>query len=259
LRQNNHPLQIITNHADQPWELMHDGEDFLCLRHAVGRMPAMQREPVQPAHPTAPRARFLLIADPTCDLPGSREEITAIADMLAGHAEVTRLVGTDATIEAFINRLIDTNMIFDVIHYAGHAKFEAGRPSDSTLRLHNGLIYAGDIERALSFRPVVFLNACQASQQKSGEFTGGYLGSYTEGLVTSFLLGGARGCIGPLWSVPDGAARDFAVHFYQRLLDGDAIGEALRDTRNHMRQRAPKDSIWAAYVLHGDPTLKLLS
>ena len=37
-------IQIVTNHADVPWELMHDGQDFLCLRVPVGRFPKMVQE-----------------------------------------------------------------------------------------------------------------------------------------------------------------------------------------------------------------------
>ena len=36
------PLTVISNDLELPWELMHDGEDFLCLKRPFARMPVGQ-------------------------------------------------------------------------------------------------------------------------------------------------------------------------------------------------------------------------
>jgi len=150
-----------------------------------------------------------------------------------------------------------TEGVFDVIHYAGHAAFNIERPMESVLHLHDEDMYAEHIERLLGYRPLVFMNACEASKEQSGEYVGGYLGSFTEGLATSFLLGGARGCIGPMWPVPDGAAKELASDFYGHVISGKPIGEALRLARVQSHDRIPQNTIWAAYILHGDPTASI--
>jgi CHAT domain-containing protein len=150
------------------------------------------------------------------------------------------------------------NPPFDVIHYAGHAAFDAERPGESDLKLSDGVVPARDIESTLSYRPLIFLNACEAGYQQSEDLPGSYMGSEIEGLAASCLLGGARGCIGPLWRVPDGQVADFAIAFYKHALDGDSLGTALRLARLESRKDAPITKVWAAYVLYGDPTVQLL-
>ncbi|MBI5634698.1 MAG: CHAT domain-containing protein [Nitrospirae bacterium] len=251
------PLEIITNYANPPWELMFDRKEYLCLRLSLGRLPVMERQPRLNDHPAQTPLRFLFVADPKGDLKGAREEVKVIAKMLRGKADVVVLQGKDATSERVSNCLIGTEGVFDVIHYAGHAAFNIERPMESVLHLHDEDMYAEQIERLLGYRPLVFMNACEASKEQSGEYVGGYLGSFTEGLATSFLLGGARGCIGPMWPVQDGAAKELASYFYAHVVGGKSVGEALRLARVQSCNRDPKNTIWASYILHGDPTVAL--
>ena len=34
------PLTITSNNPELPWELLHDGTEFLCLKRTFARMPA---------------------------------------------------------------------------------------------------------------------------------------------------------------------------------------------------------------------------
>jgi hypothetical protein len=253
----NAPLQIITNYADQPWELMHDGQDYFCLKLAVGRLPTMSRFPKKNYHRPGARPSFLLIGDPNDNLPSARREVDAIQDKLRDRADITVLKGKEATLINFINCLLGTPA-FDVIHFAGHAAFNKFMPSESDLKLSDGVVPARDIEGTLGYRPLIFLNACEAGYQQSEELPGSYTSSNIEGLAASCLLGGARGCIGPLWPVPDGQAADFAISFYENALKGNSLGTALRLARLESYQNAPNTKVWAAYVLYGDPTVQLL-
>jgi len=47
------------------------------------------------------------------------------------------------------------------------------------------------------------------------------------GLGPACLRAGAQGYVGPLWSVPNGAAREVAAQFAERVLRGEAASEAL--------------------------------
>jgi hypothetical protein len=257
LLSENAPLQIITNYADQPWELMHDGKDFFCLKLAIGRLPTMSRFPKKNDHFHGARPSFLLIGDPNNDLPGAQREVDAIQDKLRDRADIRVLKGEEATIRNFINCLLG-NPAFDVIHFAGHAAFNKFMPSESDLKLSDGVVPARDIEGVLGYRPLFFLNACEAGYQQSEEISGSYTSSNIEGLAASCLLGGARGCIGPLWPVPDGQAADFAISFYVNALKGNSLGTALRLARLESHQKALESKVWAAYILYGDPTVQLL-
>lgn len=258
LRELQSAIQIITNCAEIPWELIHDGKEFLCMRLSVGRVLAMQPDAAKHEHLPGPQLRFLIVADPTDDLPATREEAAAIEKMLAGRASVKTLIGKEQVTEnALIDLLTQRDATFDVIHYAGHADFNAQHPGESKLLVGDGAVYTEHIESSLKYCPLVFLNACEGGRDQSGEFRGGYLGSFTEGLAAAFLRGGACGCIGPIWPVPDSRARDFALDFYERVLRDFSIGEALRDARQQSYARSVADKVWAAYTLHGDPTVRL--
>ena len=85
-----------------------------------------------------------------------------------------------------------------------------------------------------------------------------YFQQPAEGLASAFIYGGARGCIGALWPVYDRPAAQFAVQFYSRVLEGHMIGEAMRLARRQIRQEYPNQITWAAYMLYGDPTYRLV-
>jgi len=60
-----------------------------------------------------------------------------------------------------------------------------------------------------------------------------------------------------LWPIYDRPAAAFAIHFYNRVLEGHMIGEALRLARVEIRRQHPESITWAAFVLYGDPTIRL--
>ena len=66
------------------------------------------------------------------------------------------------------------------------------------------------------------------------------------------------GCIGALWPIFDDPAALFAVDFYNEVLKGTMIGEAMRRARKKSREQYPENMTWAAFVLYGDPTSSLV-
>ncbi|MFQ5344206.1 MAG: CHAT domain-containing protein, partial [Anaerolineae bacterium] len=150
---------------------------------------------------------------------------------------------------------------YDVIHYAGHARFGDDDGEESALELAQGRVLpASQIERGLRGTPLVFLNACSSAQadlQETAHPPLTYLGAAAESLAAAFIFGGAQGFIGALWPVLDAGSRRFAAFFYDRALAGDPVGEALRATRQRLHQERPADPTWASFVLYGDPTYRL--
>jgi CHAT domain-containing protein len=73
-----------------------------------------------------------------------------------------------------------------------------------------------------------------------------------------FIYGGALGYIGCLWPIYDRPAADFAIHFYRQVLEGHMIGEAMRLARVEIRKTYPDQITWAAFVLYGDSTFRLV-
>ena len=105
----------------------------------------------------------------------------------------------------------------------------------------------------------MFLNACQSARTNNEPAPDGpfHLQKPAAGLASSIIYGGA-GCIGALWPIFDDPAALFAVDFYNEVLKGTMIGEAMRRARRKSREQYPENMTWAAFVLYGDPTSSLV-
>lgn len=263
-------ITVTTNDLELPWELMVHRGEFICLGRPVARMPMGQVFPRFEMRTPGPvrKLRFLLIyADPKQNLPSAEAEVRAIEESLRqtwkDKIEVEVLDRVNASSRRLNAVLLGGR--YDVIHYAGHAAFDEHNPDLSGLLLEGEeVFFAQKIRRLLEGRPLVFLNACEAArtaneQQADPQSRVEYLLKRpAEGLASAFIYGGALACIGPLWSVYDKPAAEFAVSCYNKVLEGYMIGEAMRLARHESRKAHPDHITWAAFVLYGDPTFRLV-
>jgi hypothetical protein len=262
-------LTVTSNDLELPWELMHDGENFLCVKRAFARMPIGEVYPrrTRPSR-IRPRTpwRVLLIhadpyhADPDRRLGAAQREVEAIAERLktlVPEENIRILRPAEATVDAITRHLSSGD--YDVVHYAGHAGFDPDDPTRSHLVVHEGDEFSADrIQKVLEGRPVVFLNACDTSRARNAaESPGAGLVARAQGLASAFVYGGAHACVGSLWPVFDDSARDFAVSFYDRLFHRQRIGEALAQARQQSREKNLDRLTWASYALYGDPLHRL--
>lgn len=290
LRANTCSLTIATNDLELPWEFMYydqtpttptdgdggesqagdqpneDAENFLCLSRPIARRlmgrPLPTERPPRLDRPA--KRQFLFIANPTGDLDGAEREVKAVVDELnrswADQIETTVLSGKQVTGRR-LNQLLRSDS-YDVIHYSGHAFFDDNDPDYSGLLLHNREIFFADkVRRLLGGQPLVFLNACESARSANEDRSSGAgynLQKPAQGLAASFVYGGALGCIGSLWPINDLRAARFAVEFYNQVLEGHMIGEAMRRARVRVKGNEPDEITWAAFVLYGDPTFRLV-
>lgn len=254
------PLTISTNDPAIPWELLHDGRAFLGIEHAVGRRLISGRTPPSRAGVQRERPTFLFVADPGGDLGGAAEETQQLVATLSRRGFACDLLLGERASYLSVQEALGTGR-YDVIHYAGHARGGDDDGEESALELAQGRVLpASQIERVLRGTPLVFLNACSSAQadlQDTAQQPLTHLGAAAESLAAAFVFGGAQGFIGALWPVLDAGSRRFAAFFYDRVLAGDPVGEALRATRHRLHQERPADPTWASFVLYGDPTYRL--
>ncbi|MBO0512955.1 CHAT domain-containing protein [Streptomyces beijiangensis] len=239
---------------DVPWELICDEYGFISRRIAFGRTL------IRPSKVMENSARksvcVAVVGDPTQDLPEARREAEEIAekcrDALAIlkqrfsiYGSVRLLLGAEATKEAvLLDLLMDPSQDIDLLHYAGHAKFDPRDPSNSSLPLSDG-DFRGFEARNLGCSPFVFVNGCRAAATSpDGVASFGAV----SGLAAEFLTGGAVAYIAPLWPVGDAPARRVAQTFYKNVMAGDSAGEAIFAAR---KSEETPDAL--AYVLFGDP------
>lgn len=262
LRSLDSPLLIQTDDADVYWELLNHGgsesDSFLALRLDVGRSLKMQSVPPAVPRPDTPM-RCLLVADPNPDedewaLPEAAREANGLRDWLQQHGVdcADFLRGMDAD-EA---NLLDTlaHHRYDIIHYAGHVVLDP-QSHQYALRLHGGRLFpSSSIRKQVKGSPLVFLNACWSSKAQGAATNAA--GSI-EGMTNAFLEAGAQLVVGALFGIPDIGARKFAERFYDGVLAGKPIGEAMRLARHHVLNQPDCGAAWASFVLYGDPCLKI--
>jgi CHAT domain-containing protein len=250
-----------------PWELMHDGRSFLCERHFVGRFVNVNsgRRSIPPqagvkGEEEVDKLSVLLVSVPhppprngmTYErLPEAEAETVAIMDTLAAAPDVefSFLRGQDATFDAVFMALQERP--YHIIHYNGHARFDAVNPHESGLVLHDMDMTTGPLVGFFGGRPPIlsFINACESA--RAAEWEKNY---DVFSLARAFLETGSY-LVGSRWKLTDTAADIFARTFYETLIsERRALGRAMQRARAACREATLEgDFGWASYVLYGDP------
>lgn len=242
-----------------PWELCHDGKEFLATKFHVGRQ-VITGYPIPIAaakRKVIGTLRVLLVVDPTESLPEAgreAEQLSTLLDNIPG-VEVTLIGGRGARKVPLLAALQD----HDVVHFAGHSYYDPENPSRSGWRLAEGVLTAGELSKLTTPPLLVFSNSCQAGATSGWE--GGYhYEGQAFGIGSAFLLAGVRNYIGTFWVVHDEESALFAATFYQGIVSGLTLGEAQLKARHEIiRQRGWKSLTWASYMLYGDPAFTLFA
>ncbi|MEA5568305.1 tetratricopeptide repeat protein [Anabaena sp. UHCC 0399] len=232
-----------TELAHLPWEVLHDGNDFLVNRVNPVVLPVrwVERE-TEPFPVEARQLRVLFMAtDPenvTPKLDFEREEAQILAD--------THDMGLDLRVEEsgcvtelgkVWSRQIDD---FDVFHLTGHASItrespytpyfitetETGERQETT---------AAELAGVFRFRfpKLVFLSACRTGEAAEN----GAVPSMAEALIAE----GARTVLGWGRPVEDGTATTAAAHLYGKLAGGYQLAEALASTYQYLFKLKVRD------------------
>ncbi|MHA1732895.1 MAG: CHAT domain-containing protein [Promethearchaeota archaeon] len=244
-----------------PWELMHNGEEFLCLRTPIGRFVASGSSDAALHFVERKQkngVKFLLVVDPDGSLPGARKEGEAIMKALEEieGVEVKLLQGEDADSIELLSELAEG---YDFLHYSGHAVFDAENPENSGMLLADGLLKAYSLAGAVKSNPPIlaFINACESGRQADWSAGQTEYENGVSGLSAAFLVNGIN-FIGPYWPVYDDAALMFSKNFYYAVLSGVPLGEAVMKAKKLIFDTFEGEEIaWASYSFFGDPTQTL--
>jgi CHAT domain-containing protein len=250
-----------------PWETLNVGGWFPALTGGLSRR--LQSSDLVPARFDAKRREdaklsVLLIANPTRDLPGAEAERTRVAALLAQHKhiDVVEVRERAATLTRIVAELESGR--YDLVHYAGHAFFDAARPETSGLVLADGHLTGSALADLTRLPPLVFFNACESGRvRRRGEGRNANTADTARrdsalrnvGLAETLLRAGVANYIGTHWPVGDAAASEFAGVLYARLLKRDSIGDAMLAARRAVHALRSPD--WADYIHYGDPEFEL--
>jgi hypothetical protein len=240
LNQMTGPLLLRTNESDIPWELLHDGTDFLGLAHDMGRR---KRHGDWDADGRAidRLGRALIVGDPNDNLPAAREEAVDLEAWLRKHdVDCTLLLGEDAKLLEVHQKLESGD--YDLLHYCGHVAAPHGTRLIG-LRLYDDKLLDSRVLQSLAngTPPVVFINGCESASRAAD-------------LCSSFMAMGSEVAVGSMYVVESEAARLFSHHFYTDLMSGAAAGAAVRAARRALDRNGVA---WTAFVLYGDPSIRV--
>ena len=266
-----------------PWELMHDGEDFVSLKHFPGRYVNLHQTPdlrgggmPQPGTELG-ELRVLVVAVPRPKPQGNqvfsalpsveRERDAIIATLGQLGVQVSVLADAAATYTSVLRALRDK---YHIIHFSGHAAFDPEDTGRSFLVLDDDKLSVSRLTAAMAEQSAVLcvVNACETTRSAGPAPAGGALAEETLswrdqynifGLARAFLDNGAY-VLGSRWKLPDDSAQRFAETFYRSFLgEGKPIGQAITAARQAVRSAAAADDFsWASYVYYGDPRVCLL-
>src|SRR6266566_7026552 len=179
------------------------------------------------------------------DPPTAKQEVKALESLLSGKklevSNVSDLLG------------VLKEAKFNLLHFACH-NLLGGNDYPGPYILLGGRRFEPHFLGTLTGKykqspPFVFMNVCRSDGGSPG---------YTSIInwADSFLRTGAGAFIGTLWEVRDETATLFAEHFYQALVSGASLGEAMKLARDAIRDKLD-DPTWLAYTLYGDPKATL--
>jgi hypothetical protein len=235
-------LLVATNTPEIPWELLHDGTDFLGLRYEMGRS-LRARGPEWRPRGKNEKWQCLIIANPKGDLPTASEEAATVKDSLEGKGIVCDdLFEEDATFENVLHALNGAQ--YDIIHYSGHIGREPESGEYGFVLCDDQFFTASAIKTHVRTPAIAFLNGCNS-------------GAVVQGLTEAFLATGAQMVIGSLYATPSRGAAAFAKKFYADFLKGTSAGESMRQARLHVKDLENCGASWACFVMYGDPRFSL--
>jgi hypothetical protein len=279
-----------------PWELLRDRRGWLVERFAIGRQVIAEGNGI--SRWTASRRhgplRLLVVAP---KVRGSGAELAGVGVLEGVHVAACferlkeRLPGlvdacdfmahVDAavTVDDFRNLIREGR--YDIVHFAGHGRYDAAAPERSCWMFSDGPLYAFELRHTLANARVlpwlVYGSACEGARDGLGQRL--HDGLY--GMASAALGRGVAAYVGPLWRISETDAKNLAAAFYEALLLRRAsIGEALALARRSVKcgqpdldelvisgdanwdgsadEKESQTSGWTGMVLYGDPTPTVL-
>jgi CHAT domain-containing protein/tetratricopeptide (TPR) repeat protein len=219
-----------------PFQLLHDGENYLIERLEVTLLPTaslMTREPPQQ------RRKALAIAYSWDGrLSHTRDEACCVVEHFGGELYCEE--------KAKQSRLSTTPC--QVLHISAHGQYRMDQPDFSYIQLADGPLYTDDLfQHDLSYE-LVTLSACETGRNRA------VAGDELIGLGRGFLFAGAGALIASLWRVDETLTLELMDELYRQLDLGASKAAALREAQLLLIRTYPElhPAFWGAFELIGN-------
>ncbi|MCP4353885.1 MAG: CHAT domain-containing protein [Desulfobacterales bacterium] len=254
-------LSIDDTLVHVPWELLFDGNQFLCQRFNMGRL-VKTRQNVFGAGRSRDLSgplKMMIWADPGGDLNGAYSEGVQLRDYIDQNSDFINVsLRADNISSDYVKEKIRN---YDFVHYAGHSDYDRENPGESGWRLSSGRFRAQEITKMAgtgAMPSLIFSNACQSARTEGWEIKASFHDEIF-GLANAFVLAGVKHYVGTFWEILDEPSRRFALEFYKHMFSGMSVGEAMRHARLVVIKEYGEETIvWASYLLYGDPAFNYI-
>lgn len=227
-------LILADQDASLPWELLHDGQQFLSDRFIIGRW-------FWELNDTRPH-----------EFPVGAINVAHYADVEQPELWTALLEppGSPPSLPVGVLSNLDSTEAMRGLHLIRYS--QSSDAANHPVRLDDTLD-TQDIERQMRpaklnlrrNRPLVSLGYVRRAQPE--------LTTIEQTWASAFIRAGCSAFTGSLWAVNPAVEAAFISGFYNRLWTGDSLGEAFHTSRQLARAVAPDSLDWLAYVLFGDP------
>jgi CHAT domain-containing protein len=179
-------------------------------------------------------------------LPESEREARGVAALAPG--STLRLRG--AASESFVKSAELAQ--YSLIHIAAHAVVSDDDLGGAAMALApdaqaDGYLTAADLAGLDLAAELVVLSGCRTAQGVVVR------GEGIQGLTAPLLRAGARAVLATSWKVRDADAARFVERFYRGVAADGRAAPALRRAKLEARGAGVPGSVWAGFVLTGDP------
>ncbi len=193
--------------------------------------------------------RLSVLRNSNVDLPGTRREISQIAEVLEGDY----YYGALASEHNF--KLLAPN--YPILHLALHGEVNDEKPNDSRLffteakdDMEDNFLYAHELFSLNLPAELAVLSACNTG---SGKIASG------EGIMSlgnAFQYAGTKSLLLSKWELADGAAPELMGQFYRNLENGVSKAKALQQAKLAYLEGASSNRVnpfyWGSFYLLGD-------
>lgn len=147
---------------------------------------------------------------------------------------------------------------FDIMHFAGRGDYDKDSPAGSGWIFGKDCVLSGrDIFRARKVPRLVFANACFSAVTTRGQaLSADEQSKGLASIVQAFFERGVSNYIGSGWPVNDEQATKLARTFYEVLLTGAPICDALKAGREKIGDFG---NTWGAYQQYSNPNDTVLN
>lgn len=219
-----------------PFHALHDGRCALVESRDVSVAPSASLL-LRLAAPGAIRPGRVVVGVPDERAPHAGREATEVAALLG--PEVTLLCGAEATRE----RLAQAAAGAGLIHIASHARFMAGDPLSSGMRLSDGWLTARDVYRMDLRGSRVVLSGCDTGRAAVSA------GDESVGLLRSMVGAGVKGLIFSLWPAHDRTTAELMSRIYSGfdISQGNRLVHSLCEAQRQVMASCPHPAAWASF------------